>query len=253
MTTRFIPLTVMMDRLLRNPTLKNVQYEAVIDYTADFIESVGLPETKMSGEIFQARVENYKAELPCELTDETFVYINGQPAYASADLTITSKGKIKHRKHGFICDRGCVPNKIYTSLPAVCQSHGIYTYKIQGRYIFTNIKDGEVVIQYDAMKTDENGEPMIPDNRLFMKALELYIKREYQALKVEEGKLHPSILDRTEQDYCWTVGQMLSREKTPNYAEMATIINALHTLRANKDAFDTAFASMNSKVAYKHL
>ena len=60
------------------------------------------------------------------------------------------------------------------------------------------------------MFLDENGFPMIPDMPLFQKALELYIKTEWFTVLFDMDKINGSVLQHTEQDYCWTVAQLQS-------------------------------------------
>jgi hypothetical protein len=51
------------------------------------------------------------------------------------------------------------------------------TYKIQGNFIYTSFEEGEIEVSYQAIATDEQGFPLIPDNSSFTRALELYIKK----------------------------------------------------------------------------
>jgi len=41
---------------------------------------------------------------------------------------------------------------------------------------------------------DEEGLPMIPDNPIFLKTLELYIKKEYFTILFDMGKISPAVL-----------------------------------------------------------
>lgn len=244
MTTKFIPISTIMDRLLRNPLLKDLQYESVIDYTIDFIEIVGLPELKTQDNLFIGKLKNYKVQLPCELTEESFVLINSIPAHYSSDTMLTNLNTL--------VDKNNYQKNVEARMKNLFNEQ-VYTYKLSGRYLFANVETGQVVVQFDALKVDDIGEPMIPDDRLFMKALELYIKYQYQTIKFEEGKLHPSILQNTDQEYSWAVAQLESRNKMPSYSEMATIMNALTTLRSNHNAFDNRFGVLNSKVINKNI
>ena len=51
------------------------------------------------------------------------------------------------------------------------------TYKIQGRVIYTSIKEGTIEIAYRAIAVDDEGYPLVPDKSSFSRALELYIKK----------------------------------------------------------------------------
>ena len=54
-----------------------------------------------------------------------------------------------------------------------CQSN--ITYNINNNYIETSTKDGYVQIAYQAIKTDEEGFPMIPDDTKVRMALKYFI------------------------------------------------------------------------------
>ncbi len=40
---RFVSLKIIADRLHRNPLINGIAYEAIIDYTIDFLHIVGVP------------------------------------------------------------------------------------------------------------------------------------------------------------------------------------------------------------------
>jgi hypothetical protein len=70
----------------------------------------------------------------------------------------------------------------------------IPTYKIQGSCLFTSIKDGEVEIAYIGIKTDDEGYPMILDNSSYLRALELYIKKQWFTILFDMGKIQGPVL-----------------------------------------------------------
>jgi hypothetical protein len=63
------------------------------------------------------------------------------------------------------------------------------TWKSQGRIIYTSFPKGTVDVSYKAIKVDDEGFPMLPDNPVFLKALELYIKKEEFTVLFDLGKI----------------------------------------------------------------
>ena len=63
------------------------------------------------------------------------------------------------------------------------------TYSINNNYIFTSLKNGWYTIAYKAIMVDEEGYPMLPADRIFINALEWYIKYKYFTLLWEDGKI----------------------------------------------------------------
>ena len=110
-----------MDKLLRHPMLQGLSLESAVDYAVDFMRIVGCPA------IFTEKteiipIECYKGLLPCDFYDMIQVRGNNSVFKYSTDSFHLSKDK----------------------------SHAQYTrdltYKLQGDYIFTSLKDGESFI-----------------------------------------------------------------------------------------------------------
>ena len=77
---------------------------------------------------------------------------------------------------------------------------------------------------------DEDGYPMIPDNAAFINALELYIKQRYFTILFDKGKLDHKILQNTQQEYAWAVGQAQTSMISPTVDQMQAITNSINTL-----------------------
>jgi hypothetical protein len=84
--------------------------------------------------------------------------------------------------------------------------HDTYTFKTQGRIIYTSFKEGSVDISYKAMPLDDEGLPLLPDEPTFLRALELYIKKQWFTILFDMGKLQAPILQNVQQEYAWAVG-----------------------------------------------
>lgn len=63
------------------------------------------------------------------------------------------------------------------------------TFMTQGDYIITSKKDCELEMSYIAIKTDDDGFPMIPENSVFYRALQAYIKKEWFGILFDMGKI----------------------------------------------------------------
>jgi hypothetical protein len=69
-----------------------------------------------------------------------------------------------------------------------------YTYKIQGNCLFTNIQSGDIDVAYIGIPVDEEGFPMIIDNSSYLRALELYIKKQWFTILFDMGKIQGPVL-----------------------------------------------------------
>lgn len=98
------------------------------------------------------------------------------------------------------------------------------------------------------MYLDENGFPMIPDVPLFQKALELYIKQNVFSMLFDLQKVSQAVLQHTEQEYCWTVGQLQSQMTSPNIAEMENITNIFNQLIPSTHEYRNGFVHLGDHV-----
>ena len=72
--------------------------------------------------------------------------------------------------------------------------HQEYTFKTQGQIIYTSFKTGNILVSYKAIPIDKDGFPLLIDNSAFLRALELYIKREIFTILFDENKISPAVL-----------------------------------------------------------
>ena len=200
-----IVINIILDKLRRSPLLSDLSFETVVDYTVEFMEIEGFPaffEEKTA----TLTVSNYKAELPIDFSE--IIAVRGNLTNSSNDR------KISYRKA--------------TDLFMLSKNKGSqndYTYKIQGKMIYTSLENGDIDIVYSAFKTDPFGFPMIPENSKFFVALMDYIKVKHFTNLFEQGKLDPRILDHAEREYCWSVGACESEFHKLSYDEAESLGN----------------------------
>jgi hypothetical protein len=131
------------------------------------------------------------------------------------------------------------------------KSNNNLTYKTQGNLIYTSFKDGKLELYYKALPTDENGVPLIPDNPIFLKALELYIKKEWFTILFDLGKINQQVLHNTQQEYAFKVAQCTNMFIIPSVSEMQTITNMLNKLLPDNRQFETGFKNLGVKEELK--
>lgn len=210
----FVSIKYIMDRLTRHPLLQDIPFEIVVDYAADFIKLVGMPPVFID-KIAEIPIKEYRGELPCDF----YEMIQVRPLLPCGDkqniafrYTTDSFHLSKHR-------------------PELTD----WTYKIQGRVIFTSIEEGTIEISYRAMPIDDDGYPMIPDNTSFTKALEAYIKKQWFTIQFDLGKINANIMNKADQDYAWYVGQCSSDLIRPTLDQMESFSNMWNTLLVRAD------------------
>ena len=227
---QYIRLQEVLSRILRHPLLQSVNMEQAVQYTVDFIHIFGLPDMYEDKEIL-VTIENFRGELPCDL-----ISINQVKDTCShvclrsmTDTFLPDGYKKQRRTAGFIG---------YHDEPA---------FKVQNRIIFTSFENGEVRVSYKAIPVDEHGFPLILDNSVYLKALELYIKKEVFGIKFDQGELSEKVLQHTEQQYAWSAGQLQSEFSIPSESEMESICRSWTTLIQRTTDFDNGWKNLGDR------
>lgn len=191
-----------MDRITRHPLLEDIPFETVVDYAIDFIRIVGTPPSFME-KTAKIQIEDYRGTLPCDYYQMLQVRILDKEKRMGAFRYSTDNFHMSDTK----------------------PRYGGLTYKIQGNCIFTSIRRGEVEIAYMALPVDDEGYPLIPDNSAYSRALELYIKLQWFTIQYDLGKISPQVLQNTQQEYSWAVGQAQTDLIRPTIDQMEAISN----------------------------
>lgn len=215
----FISVKEILSRIMRHPLLTDLTLEAAIQYTIDFIGIMGLPKLYID-KIEYVEIENFRGSLPCDLISINQIRLPESNIYLRSMASNFNWG-------------------IYNE-----NLQSDYSYKTQGQIIYTSFKDGYIEISYKAIATDENGFPMLPDNAIFLKALELYIKKEWFTILFDMGKITPAVLQNTQQEYAFKAGQLNNEFIIPSVSEMETITNMLNQIIPNTREFESGFRSL---------
>ena len=216
----FVNMREVRARVTSHPMLKNVDLEQAIRYTVDFISIVGCPTFYLDKEV-DIPIEDYRGLMPCDLV---------------------SIVQVKDKKTGF-----CMHSMTDTFNPREYNFHTEPTFKTQGNVILTSFRTGEVTISYKALPVDETGIPLLIDNANFLKALELYIKKEKFSDLYDEGKIRDGIMGKAETDYAWAVAQCEKEFVMPSISELQSITNLLNTLIPRMTEFDSGFRNLGNR------
>lgn len=205
---KYISLKQILDNLLDHPMLREVSFERAVNYTQSFMRIVGCPK------IFEEKtaiieIEDYRGVLPCDFNEI-----------------------IQVRTHN-TCDDNYKVFRYSTDnfhMSDNKQDSFDLTYKIQGNVIFTSMKEGTIEIAYNAFAIDSEGYPLIPDNSAFIRALELYIKKQCFTVLFDLGQINQAVYNNVCQEYAWAVGAAQSDLIRPTIDQMQAITNSLNTL-----------------------
>lgn len=206
---QYINIREILSRILRHPLLQDLNLETAIQYTVDFFGIIGLPSTYID-KVATVEINNFRGVMPCDL-----ISIN----------QVSYKGN---------CIAYMTDN--FNDCP-----HNTYTFKTQGRIIYTSFKEGCVDISYKAMAVDNEGLPLLPDEPTFLRALELYIKKQWFTILFDMGSINQAVLQNTQQEYAFAVGACNNTFIIPSVSEMEAIKNMWNQLIPRTNEFRRGF------------
>ncbi len=216
-----------LDDITDHPLMKDVTLERVIKYSVDFMRKIGAPQI-FENKITELEIKDHKAVLPCDFYEMVQVRLK--------DTCHHNRGRIfRYTTDSFHLDK---------------EPHGTsrdLTYMIQNSVIITSTKEGIIQISYEAMMTDSDGYPMIPDNGSFAEALELYIKMKVFTYLYDTNKISQNVYQNTQQEYAWAVGQATAQLKTITVDQMESLANIWSNLIIRAREHDHGFINTGSK------
>lgn len=230
MAESYTNIRLILDKILRHPLMQDISLETVVDYTIDFMRIVGVP-TMFAEKTAILEIEKYRAMLPCDYYQMIQVRANKEGKFTfrySTDTFHMSECKNPHHRESVDL-----------------------TYKIQGNMIYTSIEKGEIEISYEAIATDSEGYPLLPDNSSFTRALELYIKKQWFTALFDLGKISLAVLQNTQQEYAWAVGDCQTEFNRLSIDKAESFYNSWRTLILRDTEHRTGFMYNGSKERLK--
>lgn len=218
--TEFVDIREILARVTQHPMLKNVDLEQAIRYTAEFIGVVGCPKFYCDKQD-DIHIEEFKGLLPCGL------------------VAIT---QVKDKKTGF-----CMRSMTDTFKPREYNHHSEPAFKTQGNIIFTSFKTGDITISYKAIPVSKEGIPLLINNEVFLRALELYIKKRVFTMLYDMGTIAVAVLNNAQLEYAYAVVQCEKEFIMPSISEMQSITNMWNTLIMRPTRFDEGFAELGNR------
>lgn len=225
MAERYTNIRIIADKLLRNPLMSDITFETIVDHTIDFIRIVGVPII-FEDKIEDVKINNYRGKLPCDW------YETIQMKYSDT----CNSNMLRATSDTFHLEQARTEG--HSSDP---------TFMIQGEYIFTSFRKGDLVLSYRAIATDESGFPKLPDNSNFTRALESYIKRAHYSILFDLGKISQAVYQKTDQEYAWNVGSYIGDSNMLDLSEAESFFNSYSTLIIRANEFKHGFVNNGAK------
>ena len=217
MAESYISVKYILDKIMQHPLMQDISLEQVVDMSISFMRIVGMPRM-FTEKVVRIPIDKYRALLPCDYYQTIQVRIPGGHAlvYSTDSFHMSNKGNSS-------------------------------TYKIQGNIIYTSIESGELELAYLAISTDADGYPLLPDNSSFTRALELYIKKQWFTILFDLGKITSAVLQNTQQEYAWAVGDCQSEFNRMSIDQMEAFSNSWRTMILRDHQHSSGFIGDGSR------
>lgn len=122
------------------------------------------------------------------------------------------------------------------------------TYIISGGYIKTNVATGYLMLAYQAIPTDTNGYPMIPDNQSFTEAIYWYIVMKLLYAQWVSGQIRDAVYADAKRSWNFYCKQAYGNSMMPNGAEqLESIKNTWHRLVQEWGEHDNFFSTIGQR------
>jgi hypothetical protein len=126
-------------------------------------------------------------------------------------------------------------------------------YTIRGGYLKTNIETGFISITYQAIPTDNEGYPLIPDLDSFREALYWYINMKLLYPQWKTGQVRDAIYLDARRSWNYYCKQAYGEAMMPDRGQLESIKNSWLRLIPNISEVDTDFSHLGEQqIVYNH-
>lgn len=212
---KYVELDTIIERLFRNADYRDeVSIEECMEWVGDAIGLIGYPAVLMQ-----------------KVTDG-----NNSLDHPDPISIVDYKGIIPAGVHSVIGVRDAVTKQRFrlsedsfhmatdTNDDAYLPT-GIPSYKLQGNFIFTDVKTTTLEMSYNSLPVSLTGLPLIPDETNYILAVEWYIREKIDYKLFRRGSLQQAVYQHTEQQLAWYIGKAQTAMLMPNEDEMEVIQN----------------------------
>jgi hypothetical protein len=231
----YISIKQVLDNILAHPLLQDLSLERAVNYAIRFIRIVGCP-VLFEDKVATVTINNYRGMLPCDCTKVVQVRLIDNNFYNGKSKAFRySTDSFQDNRDETYQERTFIDN----------------TYKIRGNIIHTTVREGTLEIAYQALPLDKDNYPLLFNNESFIRALELYIKKEWFTVLFDTGKITPAVLQNTQQEYGFAVKQCQSELVKPTIDQMESITNMWNTLIPRTKEHDNGFKTLGTREILK--
>lgn len=127
-----------------------------------------------------------------------------------------------------------------------------YTYLITSNYLKTNVSSGYIMMAYQAIPTDNNGYPLIPDDADFMEAIYWYITMKLLYPQWKQGSVRDQVYYDARRSWNYNCKKAYGNALMPNIDQLESIKNGWLRLVPEINEHATGFSTLGERqIIYK--
>lgn len=168
--------------------------------------------------------------------DEAITYLNTNPEKRTLIVAMISDGYVR------------VPNMSNIGDPLSTTDD--ITYVIAHNYIKTNVRTGYIMLAYQAIPTDCEGYPMIPDDVSFKEAIYWYINMKLMYPKWADGRVRDAVYADAKRSWHYYCRQAYGNALMPNADKLESIKNAWIRLVPEIHEHSSGFSTLGQEEYY---
>lgn len=228
----YISLDVIANKIYKNPLLKDINYEDIIDHALSVIKLIKVPGV-YSEESCYKDIVDHKVSVPKNaLNIKSVDYCIGNKLCPMVESTYSSANQIDKIKTN--------KNHSYININ--------HSYSINNQIIKTSCSSGKIFIVFDTIKVDKDDIPMIPDSEALLKAIEANIKVQVYTVLADLQKVSERTLNRAEQEYAWYIGKAQTEfQGFNNEDSMESFLNGYKRTFISEDEHRNRYAGESVK------
>lgn len=162
--------------------------------------------------------------------DEALAKINTEPTTRSTlNALLTASGETK------------------TTTTQYVETTTDYTYLISPNYIKTNIETGYIMLAYQAIPTDTEGYPLIPDDQSYLEAIYWYITMKLLYPKWQNGSIRDAIYYDAKRSWNFYCKQAYGNALMPNKDQLESIKNSWLRLVPEINEHSSGFSTLGQR------
>lgn len=247
MIYKYISVYAIVDKLYRDYDYnEELDVFDLIEWAGEALEFIGAGQ-QYEERVAELIVKNNMAALPCNFHNDPMPSFNGNPLDYANGYFATMENNSADGKN-YVNGKEVSEDTFPTSGNVTDRNNSgrlRETFYIKDGVLVTSINEGTILLAYNAIKTDEDGYPMIPDNISYKTAIAKYCQMMLDNRDARRNRITRDWAQKSESDWHFYCKQARANANMPNVAKAESIRNQWVKLKPNQNTYSTFFNDLS--------